>query len=458
MTYEEALAYLETFINYEAKTDYHYKAAFKLERMKKFLSNLGDPHHELKTIHVAGTKGKGSTACFIAHILKKEGFRVGLYTSPHLKDFRERIRILDPDNTTEERSAFSGMILKNDFVSFLDRLRPEIDFFRHSFQNFGALTFFEILTAIAFKFFQEKKTDFVVLETGLGGRFDATNAADSYVSVITPISYDHEHILGNTLAEIAFEKGGILKKSNKKTKNGASVCVTSLQPKEALEVLRRRAQSEGSVLFEMDRDFYSKKLSGDLFSQNFFYQGLNDTSHFFATRMLGAHQLVNASLAVAACEALSLHGINIRSDAMEKGLLNAFWPGRLEVIRTKPFIILDGAHNKDSAIRLSHFLEKEFKRLRKWLIFGVSEDKDIKGIAEQLEPLVDKVILTRADNPRAADPQRVLKPYFKNKTLAVTETVEEAVNILNKEIACEDVAVITGSLFVVGQARELWQK
>ncbi|OIO36453.1 MAG: hypothetical protein AUJ74_02460 [Candidatus Omnitrophica bacterium CG1_02_44_16] len=458
MNYEEALAYLDTFINYERKTDYQYKAAFKLERIQKFLSNLGNPQHELKAIHVAGTKGKGSSACFIAQILKEEGFRVGLYTSPHLKDFRERIRILDPDNTAEERSAFPGMILKNDLVSLLEQIMPGIGFFRHSFQNFGALTFFEIITAIAFKFFQEKKTDFVVLETGLGGRFDATNAADSYVSVITPISYDHELILGNTLAEIAFEKAGILKKSNKKTKNDVSVCVTAPQPKEVLDVLRRRARSEGAILFEGGRDFYSKKLSGDLFSQNFFYQGLKDTSYFFTTKMLGAHQLVNASLAVAACEALSLHGIKIRGSAVGKGILNAFWPGRLEVMSTKPFIILDGAHNKDSACRLSYFLEKEFKRLRKWMIFGVSEDKDIKGIAEQLEPLVDKVILTRSDNPRAADPRKVLMPYFKNKAYAVTQTVEEAFNILNKEIAAEDAAIITGSLFVVGQARELWQK
>ncbi len=458
MTYEEALAYLETFVDYERKSQYHYKTAFKLERMERFLSNLGHPEEDLKIIHVAGTKGKGSTACFIAQILKEEGFRVGLYTSPHLKDFRERIRILDPDNTAEEKAHFPGMILKNDFVGLLSVLKPQIDFFRRSFQNFGSLTFFEILTALAIKYFKESNVDFVVLETGLGGRFDATNACSSSVSVITPISYDHEYILGNTLPEIAFEKAGIIKASNRRTEDGVSVCVTACQPREVAEVLRRRAKGENAVIFEMEKDFYSKRLSGDLSAQDFFYQGLDNATNFFTIRMLGAHQLVNASLAVAACEALSLHGIKIRSDAMTKGLLHAFWPGRLEVLHTKPFIILDGAHNKDSALRLANFLDKEFKKFPKWLIFGVSDDKDVKGIVEQLEPLADKVILTRSRNPRALDPEKVLAPYFGHKTHAVTSSVEEALNILNKDIAPDDVAVITGSLFVVGEARALWQK
>ena len=458
MTYEEALSYLGTFIDYEKKSHYSYKASFKLERMKQFLAHLGNPQDDLKAIHVAGTKGKGSTSCYIAHILKEEGYRVGLYTSPHLKDFRERIRILDPDNTAEENTPFPGMIFKNEFAEFLGFLKPAIDSFSVSAPESGPLTFFEVLTALAIVFFKERKVDFVVLETGLGGRFDATNTCASLVSVITPISYDHEHILGSTLPEIAFEKAGIIKFSNKRTKDGVSICVTAAQTSAVAEVLKRRVASEEAVVFEMEKDFYCKRLTGDLFSQNFFYQGLNNVSNFFSIRMLGAHQLVNASLALAACEALALHGIKVRTDSMAKGLAAAFWPGRLEVLHTKPFIILDGAHNKDSALRLVSFLQKEFKKFPKWLVFGAPEDKDIKGIAESLEPLVDRVILTRADNPRAADPQKLLAPYFKNKTQAVTSSVEEAMDILNKQMAPDDVAVITGSLFVVGEARAIWQK
>ena len=458
MTYEEAVAYLESFINYENKSHYSHKTVFKLERIKKILSNLGDPQKDLKIIHVAGTKGKGSTACFIANILKEEGFRVGLYTSPHLSDFRERIRILDPNNTADEQACFPGTILKKDFIGILENLRPTLDLFQDSSSSSGELTFFEILTAMAFVYFRDKNADFVVLETGLGGRLDATNAADATLSVLTPISYDHQHILGQTLSEIAFEKAGIIKSSNRKASHGFSVCITALQEREVMAVLRRRAQMCGNVLFEMDKDFYFKKLFGDLSGQDFFYRGLNDDSFFLKTRMLGLHQLVNASLALASCEALALFGIKVRSDSMSAGILKAFWPGRLEVVRTKPFVILDGAHNKESAHSLVHFLEKEFKRYKKWLVFGASEDKDIRGIAELLDPVVHKIILTRSVNPRAADPQKVLAPYFKNNEPLITSSVEEAMDVLNREVQPEDVVVITGSLFVVGEARELCRK
>ncbi len=459
MTYEEAISQLDSFVNYEKSASFHYRTAFKLDRIKKFLSFIGDPQKDLKILHVAGTKGKGSTACFLASILKEESFRVGLYTSPHLNDYRERIRIFDQDNTADEKNAFSGMILKNDFASLMDELKPKADSFFRDSPDLGPLTFFEILTALALKFFKEKNVDFVVLETGLGGRLDATNACDSLVSCITPISFDHEHILGETLAEIAFEKAGIVKSSNKKTHEGFGICVTAEQDKDVLEVLKRRVKSEGSCLFEMDKDFYFKRLSGDLFSQDFFYRGLNNNSFFFKTRMLGAHQLMNASLALAVCEALSLFGIKIRSEAMEKGLYHAFWPGRLEVIRTQPFIILDGAHNRDSVERLVSFLQREFKKSRKWLMLGASEDKDIKGIVEPLEKMrPHKVILTRANNPRAADPKKVLKNYFRRDETVLTASVEEAVNILNTELRPDELAVVTGSLFVVGEARSLWQK
>lgn len=456
MTFEESVLYLESFINYEKKATYNYKTAFKLERIRKFLANLGNPQEQLKIIHVAGTKGKGSTSCFIAQILQEQGFRVGLYTSPHLVDFRERIRILDANNTADAKSSFPGMILKNEFAQLLTQLEPQIDFFRRSIQGFGALSFFEVLTAMAFKHFRDRGVDWVVLETGLGGRLDATNASRAHVCVLTPISYDHEQILGPTLTDIAFEKAGIIKNANQQTDRGVGVAVCAAQDKEVMNVFRRRAKAEGAALLEMEKDFSFKRLGGDLNSQDFFYRGLNDRSHFFNIRMLGNHQLVNASLAVAACEALALFGVKITDEAMARGLQNAHWPGRLEVVRTKPFIILDGAHNKDSAGRLAHFLGKEFKSLRKWAVFGVSEDKDIKGLVERLEPMVDRVILTRSTNPRAADPEKVLKPFFRKEPHRVTSSVQEALDVLAQEIGPDDVAVITGSLFVVGEAKSLW--
>lgn len=458
MTFEESLIFLDGFINYETRSSFRPREAFNPERFKSFLSFLGDPQKNLKVIHIAGTKGKGSVACFLAHILKENGFTTGLYTSPHLEDIRERIRILDPDDAAQENNPFSGMILKNDFSGLMEELKVHIEGFSANFKKLGSLTFFEIITALAILYFVRRKTDFVILETGMGGRFDATNAVNSMVSIITSINYDHQHALGTTLVEIAYEKAGIIKEGNIKTKDGLSICVCASQEKEVNKVIRRRAKTNKAILFERGKHFYFKRLSGDLFSQDFFYKGLNNVSMFLKVRMLGIHQIENASLAVACCEALSLHGIKVRSDSIEKGLLKAFWPGRLEVVRTKPFIILDGAHNRDSAERLADFVEKEFKKFKKWLVFGVSEDKDIKGIVERLEAFADRVIITSSNNPRSADPNRKIKGFFKRTKPETTRSVEEAVDILNKEIKEDEVAIITGSLFVVGQARSLWQR
>ena len=458
MTYEDALGYLEGLINYERQPVKGYKSSFKLERLKAFLKSIGDPQERLSVIHVAGTKGKGSTSCFIAQILRQAGYRTGLYTSPHLQDIRERIRLFDPRHTSGEHSSFPGMILKNEFSELIGQTAEEAARFEAGPGEHGPLTFFEFLTAAAFQYFASRNTDFVVLETGLGGRLDATNVASSLVSVITPVSYDHEQVLGTTLPEIAFEKAGIVKSSNRRSRQEAGVCVSSCQLKEVSLVLRRRCSTEGAALLEMDKHFSYKRLSNDLLSQKFFYQGIAGKSHFFDIRMLGEHQLGNAALALAATEALSLYGHDISYAAMAEGLKQAYWPGRLEVISTQPYIILDGAHNRESAHRLVHFIEKEFGQFRKWLVFGASKDKDLKGLAELFESLADRVILTRSANPRAADPETDLKTHFKNSPFKMTSCVEEALDILSREMGPQEVAVITGSLFVVGEVRSLWQK
>lgn len=457
MVYQEALKYLDSFINFERSPVAGEKYVFKLDRIKQFLDFIGNPQEALKIIHIAGTKGKGSTASFIAQILKEDGYRVGLYTSPHLQDVRERIRIIGQDSLAREEDIVDGMISKAGFAHLITGLAVQIDSFCLSHDFSGRLSYFEIMTVAAFIYFKNKYVDFVVLETGLGGRLDATNVARSLVSVITPISYDHEHVLGHTLAEIAFEKAGIIKTENLKTVEGNSVVVTAVQKRDVRGVLRRRAKAQGAVLWEQGKDFSIKKLDGNFFSQDFFYKGLHNKSFFLKTRMLGAHQLTNAALALACCEALVLHKVKIGREAMIKGILNAFWPGRLEIFKVKPFVILDGAHNEESAYCLSTFLKREFKHYRKWLLFGACMDKNIKAMATCLEPLFDEVVLTRSSHERAADPKKNLAPFFKNERIRVTSTLDEAIELLNKTMGCDDVVVVAGSLFVIGELRQKWQ-
>lgn len=458
MDYQKTIAYLEAFINYEKVSAYYYKESLKLERMKGFLRVIGNPQDSLRCIHVAGSKGKGSTCAFIAYILREAGFKTGLYTSPHLSDFRERIRILRQRKQGHEntRTDFEGMISKRDLTAFTEKLKSKIDKYS-KFSQYGPLSFFEVYTALAFVYFRDKKTDFVVLETGLGGRLDATNTAESLVSVLTPISYEHRDKLGNTLRAIAGEKAGIIK-------SRSLIVISAPQKKEAIQVIRNKCRETGAKLYEIGKDvvpIVSPFIKGGT-KERFSVKGIFGAYPGLKINLIGRHQVVNAVTAVAAVEALQLKGVDISVDSINRGLYNTLWPGRCEIISKKPWVVLDGAQNAASAEVLRKAVTRSLIYARLILILGMSNDKDIKGVCSRLCDLADKIILTQADNPRAANADMIEEKIVSARNLkprtAIMKTgnVREALNLAKKNAGEKDLILIAGSLFVVGEARQLY--
>jgi len=448
MTYPEAIRYLESFINYEKVPAYSYKESLTLKRIRDFLSAIGNPQGALKCIHVAGTKGKGSTCAFVTYILREAGYKVGLYTSPHLSDFRERIRILTPDiQHPTPNTEFEGIISKEDLARLVKKLKPAVE--KHNKKSrYGPLTFFEVYTALAFLYFKEKKAEFAVLETGLGGRLDATNVVNPLVAVITPISYEHTDKLGKTLREIATEKAGIIKVQSSGFRVQRLIVISAPQEKEAEVVIRKKCKNIGAKLYEAGKDIKYKKTRSGLSVNGILneYKGLK-------IKLLGGHQVINAAVAIGAVEALRFYGINIGVDTVRHGLYNTLWPGRCEVVAKKPFIVLDGAQNIASAKVLREAVKSNFRYKKLILVLGISNDKDLKGICNELHGLADEVILTRANSPRATKPE-VLAQYFKAKPVHITQSVKEAKDLARRLAKKEDLILVTGSLFVVGEFRK----
>jgi dihydrofolate synthase/folylpolyglutamate synthase len=429
MNYRAALGYILSFTDYEKLPGSAYAAAnFDLRRMEELLGRVGNPHLKARSVHVAGTKGKGSTAAMIASALSAAGYRSGLYTSPHLHTFRERIRIGGEIITEEEFSALVG------------RLKPEVEAVNLR-GAYGELTTFEILTAIAFAYFGQQGVDFQVLEVGLGGRLDATNVVKPEVSVITSISLDHAEVLGHSLAQIAKEKAGIIKPG--------SIVVSAPQQKEAEGVIEEVCSQRGARLIAVGRDLGWQKLAADIGGQSLRVKG-EEASYDLTIPLLGDHQLENAATAVAALEALS-----ISSESIAQGLARVEWPGRLEILMRDPLFVVDGAHNADSARRLKEAIEKYFDFSRLILIIGASSDKDIAGIAGELASLSSVAIATRSRHPRALAPSLLLEEMERRGVVGeVAESVGVAVERAVEMAAPGDLICATGSLFVAAEAIE----
>ncbi len=445
MNYKQALDYIFSYTDYEKVPLPHALGSYDLRRVEELLARLGNHHLKARSVHIAGTNGKGSTAAMIASVLANSGYDTGLYTSPHLHTIRERFRVNE------------SLITEEEFTTIVARLKPEVEIVNQQ-ATYGELTTFELLTALAFTYFGMKGVDFQVLEVGMGGKFDATNVIRPEVCVITSISLDHTEVLGNSVTEIAAEKAGIIK--------SGSTVVLSPQTEEVVRVIEEACLKRGAELITVGRDVTWQSLGTKGKRQLLEVSGIRSKngmrsshekrgSYKISIPLLGGYQLENAATAVAALEVLALKGFNISRDSLISGLAQVRWPGRLQVLGHHPLLVVDGAHNPDAARNLKRSLAEYFKFKRAILIMGASGDKDVSGVVPELMPLFDEVIITQSHHPRAMEANQLqagFRGYGVETQLA--KTVPEALSLAMNIAGTQDLICVSGSLFVVAEAIE----
>jgi len=430
MPYQETIDYLFGLQKYGIK--------FGLSNSTRLMGLMGDPHRRFRSVHIAGTNGKGSAAAFLAGMLVAAGYRVGLYTSPHLVSFTERIRINNIP-VTEDR-----------VIDLAERVQARYAGLPSA--EGGALTptFFEVTTAMAFTCFAEERVDVAVVEAGMGGRLDSTNVITPLVSVITNIDVEHTEFLGDTIEKIAGEKAGIIKP-------GVPVVTGAVQP-EAIAVIEQTAASAGAPVYRFPKDFRAEPVAGAGY-QEFDYRGIRSRFPGLQIAMVGRHQVGNACLALAAAECVGKAGMAVPDAAIRTGLANAAWEGRLEKVAERPDIYLDGAHNPASARVLADAvrdLKEGYRSLV--LVIGVLMDKDYRGIVSFLAPLADRIVVTKPHYSRALGTGSLAAEIgaFPG-TVDSAETVAEAIGLARQGAAENDLILITGSLYTVGDARAVLQ-
>jgi dihydrofolate synthase/folylpolyglutamate synthase len=460
MSYRETVHYLYNLRKHGIK--------FGLDNITRLLTCLNNPQESFLSVHVAGTNGKGSTSAIIASILRTSGLKVGLFTSPHLLSFTERIKTNDEEISEEEIVRLAGEIRTT--VASLDDFSP---------------TFFEVVTAMAFLYFKRKATDIAVVEVGMGGRLDATNIITPEVSVITNISYDHREFLGETLGQISAEKAGIIKK-------GVPVVISHQEP-EAIEVIRNKALEKNADSYIYGKDFSSVLKKEDISGISFDYRDDSLVLRDLALPLTGGHQMENASVAIKAAK-IVLNSPNIKRclasippdkeiggvvsspetrRLIREGLKNVRWPGRLEFIHKNPAVVIDGAHNPAAAAALSRTLRELFlERYRRIvLILGVMADKDISGIMEPLLPIASEIVLASPSYDRAASPEKLadIASSLGFPDVHVSPTIKDAIDYATKKAAGfrerrrdgrtfdpnSALIVITGSFYTIGEAKEV---
>lgn len=426
INYKEAIEYIYNLTKYGVKLG--------LKNISYLLYLLGNPHNKLKIIHVGGTNGKGSTSSIISSILQSDGYKVGLYTSPHLVDFTERIEI---NRKPIKRKKVSELF---------ERIKPFIEKVDNT-PTYSHPTFFEVITSLAFFYFYEEQVDFLVLEVGLGGRLDATNVCEPLISVITHIDYDHMDKLGNSLEEIAREKGGIIKREG--------IIISSNQYIEAYSEIKKIAEEKNSLIYSIGREINYKIVKSNTKGVIFDLKGIYRNYKNLHISLLGRHQAENAATAIAAIEALKISGVNVSEKSIKAGLEKVKWTGRLEIIQNNPTLILDGAHNPNGVKIVRDTLKEIFSYHRLILVLAIFDDKDYKRMIKILSPNADLIITTKAKNPRATPPQIIAKEaaqYIAHDKIIVTENISQAINCALSNSKEDDLICITGSLYTVGEA------
>lgn len=439
-TYDDALAYLNARVDLErARLTRQHRGAFKLDRMQALAKRLGDPQDAMRIVHVAGTKGKGSVCAMIASCLEGCGLTVGLYTSPHLVDVRERVQI-------------NGLsITRDEFRACMEKVAAAATAIEG---KHGDATYFELLTALGFVYFADKAVDIAVVEVGLGGRLDATNIVRPDVAIVTEISRDHTAVLGDTLAEIAREKAGIFK--------ACGAALTVPQAPGVVEAMREVAEAAGAKLEVLGKDVdfsYRFESSADLGPHHrVCVTTARSAFEHFASPLPGEHQAFNCGLALAALDTLRARGIETPEADVAHGLSCTHLPGRMELVYDQPKIMLDGAHNAASMGALVKTVGAHVPYDSMVMIFGCAVDKDIRGMLEKVDLGADKVIFTRAStNPRAADPKDLQRMFseISGKMSQVAPTLKDAINTAHRAVGKGDLILVTGSFYLVGEAKAL---
>ncbi|MDY7108104.1 MAG: folylpolyglutamate synthase/dihydrofolate synthase family protein [Planctomycetota bacterium] len=435
-TYPTAVRYLYDRMDLERMRVVRYDTAtFKLDRMRALMDALGNPHQQVRMVHIAGTVGKGSTAAMIASMLEGCGYAVGQYTSPHLVDVRERITI-------------NGQLIpRTEFTELMRQAAEAAEAIKET------PTFFELATAVAFKYFAEQAVDFAVIETGLGGRLDSTNIITPEATVITRIDFDHTHILGRKLEQIAGEKAGIIKR-------GVPV-ITFEQVEEVDRTIRARAEEIGAPLRIVGKDIeYSFRFgaSPDL-GPHCRVCIVTPTSHFMhlPVPLPGEHQAINCGLALAVIDQLKASGFDCPEVPMLEGLGRTRTPGRMELVWDRPRILVDGAHNPASLAALMRCVGAHVPYDSMVCVFGCCEDKDVKSMLEKASLGGDKIIFTRAKgNPRALDPEELKRQFaeLSGKMCQVARTLPEALDLATRAVGRDDLICVTGSFYLVGETKK----